>query len=86
MKGDKLKMVKLNEMQQAAVNSICEYNNFFLVAEGADGKPVVVMNCTKDVFVCGIKDVMRSPKIGNIVTDIVIDYHNEHSAKCKNRS
>ena len=76
--------MKLTEGQRLAVNAICNYNNFVLFSEGADGKPAIVINASKDVFVESLRTLAENPTIGDILTDIVIDYHNEND-KCKAR-
>ena len=75
--SDKIKEVKLTEMQNDAVNAICKYNNFALFSEGANGEMTIVLNSSKDVLERGLRDIAQHPMILELMTNIVIDLQNE---------
>ena len=75
--SDKIKEVKLTEMQNDVVNAICKYNNFALFSEGANDEMTIVLNSSKDVLERGLREIAQHPMILEMMTNVVIDMQNE---------
>ena len=74
---NKLKSVKLTEEQNEAVNAICKYNNYAIFSEGADNEMTIILNSSADILERGLREIARHPMILELMTNIVIDLHNE---------
>lgn len=81
-----LQKIELCEEQQEAIDAICNYNNFALFSEGADGEMTIVLKCRHDIMVQGLEALASHPVILEIMTNIVIDAQKEAADGTQNKN